>query len=53
LTPRLTPESPRSGGVDAPDLPSELAAIAAVWPELPDYIKTAIQALVRSWREGK
>jgi len=31
----------------------ELAAIAAVWPELPDYIRAAIQALVRSWREGK
>jgi len=30
------------------NMPTELAEIVAVWPELPEYIKVAIKALVQT-----
>jgi len=34
------------------NVPTELANIVAVWPELPDYIKAAIKALVQTYKES-
>jgi len=48
LTPQWTPESPKQGQIDTQELPSDLAEIVAVWPELPGHIKAAIKALVQS-----
>ena len=48
LTPQLTPESRKQGGTDTTELPSDLAEVVAVWPELPAHIKAAIKALVQS-----
>ena len=44
LTPQLTPKSPKQ----AQKLPSDLAEIVAVWPELPEHIKASIKALVQT-----
>ena len=48
LTPQLTPEIPKQGEIDTSKLSSELAEIVAVWPKLPEHIKRAIRALVRT-----
>ena len=34
------------------NVPTEVAEIVAVWPELPDYIKAAIKALVQTYKES-
>lgn len=34
------------------DIPTELAEIVAVWPELPAHIKAAIKALVQTHIKG-
>ena len=31
------------------DVPAEVAEIVALWPELPEYIKAAIKALVQTY----
>jgi hypothetical protein len=51
LTPQLTPEYPKTGELDTKKLPSDLAEIVAVWPELQEHIKAAIKALVQSSME--
>jgi len=48
LTPQLTPKSPKQAKIDTSELPSDLAEIVAVWPELPEHIKAAIKALSQS-----
>jgi len=53
LTPQLTPKSPKQGKIDTSKLPSDLAEIVAVWPELPEHIKAAIKALVQTHKENK
>jgi hypothetical protein len=44
----LTPESPKQAQIDTRNLPSDLAQIVAAWPNLPEYIKAAIMALVKT-----
>ena len=34
--------------IDTQNLPDDLAEIVAVWPKLPEHIKTAIRALVKT-----
>ncbi len=48
LTPQLTPKSQKQAKIDASELPSDLAEIVQRWPELPDAIRSAIVAIVRS-----
>jgi hypothetical protein len=53
LTPQWTPDSPKPDEIDTSRLPSDLAEIVAVWPDLPEHIKAAIKALVQTHiREG-
>ena len=39
--------------IDTSELPSDLAEIVAVWPELPEHIKAAIKALVQTHTGNK
>jgi len=54
LTPSKTPISESRGAKsDAPDAPKppqdpDLAAIVTAWPNLPEHIKQAIKALVKT-----
>jgi len=48
LTPQLTPKSQKQGKIAHQNLPDDLAEIVAVWPELPEHIKAAIIALVKT-----
>jgi len=52
LTPQLTPEYQKTGEIDTKKLPSDLAEIVAVWPELPGHIKAAIKALIQTHTKG-
>jgi len=53
LTPQLTLNSPKQPKIDTSELPSDLAEIVAVWPELPEHIKAAIKALVGTYKQTK
>ena len=53
LTPQLTQKSSKQGKIDTSDIPSELAEIVAVWPELPEHIKAAIKALIQTHQMEK
>ncbi len=46
LTPQLTPKSQKQPKIDTETLPSDLAQIVQLWPELPEHIKAAVKALV-------
>ncbi|MHC4070102.1 MAG: hypothetical protein ACYS18_07160 [Planctomycetota bacterium] len=46
-------ENPKTGENPAQELPSDLAEIVAVWPDLPEHIKVAIKALVDTHKETK
>ncbi len=48
LTPQLTPKYQKQAQKQVQKLPDDLAEIVAVWPELPEYIKAAITALVQT-----
>jgi hypothetical protein len=52
LTPQLTPKTPKQAGIETSELPQDLAEIIAVWPELPEHIKAAIKALVKTHIES-
>jgi len=49
----LTPKSRKQGEIDTSELPSDLAGIVAVWPELPEHIKAAIKALTQTHKAEK
>ncbi len=53
LTPQLTPKFQKQGKIDTSELPSDLAEIVSVWPELPEHIKAAIKALVQTYTDSK
>ena len=38
----------KQGQIDISELPPDLAEIVAVWPELPEYFKAAIKALIQA-----
>jgi hypothetical protein len=48
LTPKLTPKSQQQSKIDVASLPADLAEIVFVWLELPEYIKAAIKALIKT-----
>ena len=48
LTPKLTPKSQQQSKIDVANLPVDLAEIVFVWLELPEHIKAAIKALIRT-----
>jgi hypothetical protein len=48
---RLTPRSQKQGKIGPLELPSELAEVAAAWPELPEHIRAAIRMLVQGYAE--
>jgi len=52
LTPQLTPKSQKQSRIDTENLPNDLAEIVTVWPELPEHIKAAIKALIRTRIQG-
>ena len=39
-------QNPKTGQNETVELPTDLAEIVAVWPELPEHIKAAVKALV-------
>ena len=53
LTLQLTPKSQKQAEIDTQNLSSDLAEIVAVWPELPEHIKAAIKALIRTHNTEK
>ena len=44
-------QNPKTGQNEPVELPSDLAEIVAVWPELPEHIQAAIKALVGTHRK--
>jgi len=48
LTPQLTPESRNTGQGEPAPLPPDLAEVLAVWSTLPEHIRRAIVALVKT-----
>ncbi|MHC4638042.1 MAG: hypothetical protein ACYTBV_11145 [Planctomycetota bacterium] len=44
----MTPKSPKQPKIDTSELPQDLVEIIAVWPELPEHIKAAVMALIRT-----
>jgi hypothetical protein len=52
LTLQLTPNSPKQGKIDTPELSPDLAEIVNIWPELPEHIKAAFKALIQSHIHG-
>ena len=41
-----------TAGNQLQDVPTEVAEIVAVWPDLPAHIKAAIKALVQAYHKG-
>jgi hypothetical protein len=52
-TPQLTPKYQKRDENQLRNVPTDLAEIVAVWPELPEHIKAAIKALVQPQLEKK
>jgi hypothetical protein len=46
-------QNPKTSKIDTEKLPSDLAEIVAVWPELPEHIKAAIKALIQTHNTEK
>ncbi|MHC4361146.1 MAG: hypothetical protein ACYSTN_10230 [Planctomycetota bacterium] len=51
--PESGPDSAKTPKNDTEKLPPDLVEITAVWPELPEHIKAAIKALIKSCKEIK
>jgi hypothetical protein len=47
-TPQWTPKSSKQGKIDTSELTPDLAEIVTAWPQLPDTIRSAIVAIVRT-----
>ena len=45
---QLTPKNPKRSKIDTSELPADLTEIVTIWPKLPEYIKAAITALVKT-----
>jgi hypothetical protein len=45
----LTPESLKSGKIDASKLSPDLTEIISIWPKLPEHIKAAIKLMVQDY----
>ena len=45
---QLTPKTQKQGEIDTSELPPDLAEIVDIWPQLPEAIRSAIVAIVRS-----
>jgi hypothetical protein len=45
--------NPETAENQAQNLPDDLAEIIAIWPELPEHIKEAIEALVQTYKTTK
>jgi hypothetical protein len=48
LAPKLTPTSQQQSKIDVANLPADLAEIVFTWPKLPEHIKAAIKALIKT-----
>jgi hypothetical protein len=52
LTPQLTPEIRKQGQIGTSGLPANLVEIVVAWPRLPEHIRAAVMALVRTHGRG-
>jgi hypothetical protein len=43
---QLTPDSRKDKEIDTQNIPDDLAEIVAIWPQLPEVIRSAIMAIV-------
>jgi hypothetical protein len=50
---KISNQAPKQGEIDTHNLPPDLAEIVAVWPQLPEHIKAAIKALIKTAMESK
>ena len=48
LDSEMSISAPETMEIHTPNLPPDLAEVVTRWPELPDHIKAAIKALVRT-----
>ena len=49
LAPQLTPDSRNENEIDTRNIPDDLAEIVAVWPQLPDAIRSSIVTIARAY----